>query len=107
MRVLIIAAHPDDEIMGVGGTIAKHVRNGDEDYLSILTNGVFGKYSGKKMILEGRKRKDSCLSAAKYLGIKKVIFVLLMSKYTFNAIYCYFFNSHKSKSLKVDQIPFF
>ena len=29
-RVLIIAAHPDDEVLGCGGTAALHARAGDE-----------------------------------------------------------------------------
>ena len=29
MNILIVAAHPDDEILGVGGTVARHVENGD------------------------------------------------------------------------------
>jgi LmbE family N-acetylglucosaminyl deacetylase len=40
MNVLIIAAHPDDEVLGCGGTIAKHVENGDEVHVVILAEGV-------------------------------------------------------------------
>ena len=39
MRVLIIAAHPDDEVIGCGGTIAKHTRMGSEVSLCIVTKG--------------------------------------------------------------------
>lgn len=40
MQILIIAAHPDDEVLGCGGTIAKHVQNGDEVHVLILAEGV-------------------------------------------------------------------
>ena len=40
MQILIIAAHPDDEVLGCGGTIAKHVQNGDEVHVVILAEGV-------------------------------------------------------------------
>lgn len=36
-RVMVLAPHPDDETLGCGGTILKHVRAGDEVHWLILT----------------------------------------------------------------------
>jgi LmbE family N-acetylglucosaminyl deacetylase len=38
--ILVIVAHADDETLGCGGTIAKHVANGDEVKIIFMTNGV-------------------------------------------------------------------
>lgn len=40
MNVLVIAAHPDDEVLGVGGTIAKHISSGDNVNIMILSGGI-------------------------------------------------------------------
>ena len=37
-NVIVISAHPDDEVLGVGGTILKHVAAGDNVHLLIITN---------------------------------------------------------------------
>ncbi len=39
-RVLVIAAHPDDEVLGCGGAIARHVENGSQVYVLIATRGA-------------------------------------------------------------------
>ena len=39
-KILIIAAHPDDEVLGVGGTIAVHRAKGDEVNILILAEGL-------------------------------------------------------------------
>ncbi len=39
-RVLVVAAHPDDEILGCGGTIIKHCKNGDEVRILIMAEGL-------------------------------------------------------------------
>jgi LmbE family N-acetylglucosaminyl deacetylase len=36
-RILVIAPHPDDETLGAGGTIARHVVDGDEVHVAIVT----------------------------------------------------------------------
>lgn len=41
-RVLVIAPHADDEILGCGGTISKHLRKGDQVYIAVMTNASVG-----------------------------------------------------------------
>lgn len=38
-RICVIAVHPDDETLGCGGTILKHLKNGDEVYCILVTKG--------------------------------------------------------------------
>jgi N-acetylglucosamine malate deacetylase 1 len=38
--VLVVAAHPDDEVLGVGGTVAWHVANGDTVHILIVAEGA-------------------------------------------------------------------
>jgi len=40
MNVLVIAAHPDDEILGCGGVIARHAAHGDSVHVTIVTRGI-------------------------------------------------------------------
>lgn len=42
----MIAAHPDDEVLGCGGTIALHVAAGDEVYAAIACEGGVGQAAG-------------------------------------------------------------
>ncbi|WP_412470480.1 MULTISPECIES: PIG-L deacetylase family protein [unclassified Halobacteriovorax] len=65
MEVLVIVAHSDDEVIGCGGTIAKHVSNGDTVSLLVMTDGVSARGSSDKAEL-----RESALSAScKNLGI--------------------------------------
>jgi len=38
--VLVVAAHPDDEILGCGGAMAQHIEKGDEVHVLILAEGM-------------------------------------------------------------------
>lgn len=74
--ILVVAAHPDDEILGVGATIAKRVDSGDEAYALILGEGQTSRWdnrdSVKKDIIEDLHRDT--LAASKEIGYKKVFF---------------------------------
>ena len=44
-KILVIAAHADDEVLGCGGTIARHSDMGDEVHIVILADGVSSRKS--------------------------------------------------------------
>ena len=52
-KVLIVAAHPDDEVLGCGGTIAKHSKSGDEVKILIVAEGSTAR--------QPRRNKDDAL----------------------------------------------
>ena len=64
-KIFVVAAHPDDEILGCGGTLLKHIDNGDKVYILFVSEGVSGRYDKKdsKMAIPisgyaGHKRGD-------------------------------------------------
>ena len=48
MQVLIIAAHPDDEVLGVGGTVARHAISGDDVKVIIVAEGATSRHHSSK-----------------------------------------------------------
>lgn len=63
--ILIVVAHPDDETLGCGGTIARHVQNGDRVYAVAMTDGVS---SRKTSPIAKRARQTSAMKASVILG---------------------------------------
>ncbi len=51
-RVLVIVAHPDDEVLGMGGTIAKLVKNGCVVDVMIVTDGSSSQYRDSDHLAE-------------------------------------------------------
>ena len=64
--ILIVIAHSDDEVLGMGGTIARHYKNGDKIFAISMTDGVS---SRNEFNDEDIKIRDiSSLNASKKLG---------------------------------------
>lgn len=70
-RMLVIAAHPDDEVLGCGGTIAKEVAQGSDVRIVILQDGVTVRY--KRMTPQAKRELnqlyEDALGAARVLGV--------------------------------------
>jgi LmbE family N-acetylglucosaminyl deacetylase len=71
LNILVIGAHADDEVVGMGATIKKLSKN-NKIFLCIITDGTTAQYDDKKMI---KVRRDACMKSSKLLGISKVKFL--------------------------------
>ncbi len=75
-KVLVIAAHPDDEVLGIGGTVLRHARSGDDVYCLIAAEGVTSRLAkGKKTDADVKRLRKESLNAADILGFKEVFFL--------------------------------
>jgi LmbE family N-acetylglucosaminyl deacetylase len=90
LKVLIIVAHPDDEVLGMGGTITKYVKNGDSVKIVIMATGVFSRRSSnnmnasvyevdddmlKKMSKQVQNLQKDAIKASKIMGVTDVEFL--------------------------------
>ncbi len=66
-RVLVIAAHPDDELLGCGGTVALHTRAGDAVTAAIVCEGESLRYGPNGVGQDGHTQR-----AAQVLGVQDV-----------------------------------
>ncbi len=72
---LVIAAHPDDEVLGCGGTIAKLVSKKIEVNVVYISNGVGSRIKTKiKFKSELKKRKNAAKISCKILGVRSCNF---------------------------------
>lgn len=72
-RVFVISPHPDDESIGCGGAIRKHVEQGDSVRVIFLTSGEKGGH-GRDERETTQIREQEAKSAARILGIEAMDF---------------------------------
>ena len=80
LRLLAVLAHPDDESLGVGGTLAKYAAEGVETFLLTATRGDAGRYGEHRPGDHGHPgraalaaiREQELRAAASVLGVKEV-----------------------------------
>jgi len=74
MKCLVIASHPDDEVLGCGGTICRLVEKGHDVYIAILGEGITSRYDepneADKELLESLE--DTSREVGRFLGVEKV-----------------------------------
>ena len=71
--ILVVAAHPDDEVLGCGGYIAKQVNRGHKVSVLCVADGVSSR-SGKVDRDELNARRKAAHDAGRILGIDSYIF---------------------------------
>ena len=70
-RILVFAAHPDDEVLGMGGTIAVHADRGDSVRIVCVTDGSSTQYPGDAE-LRAQKEEEARAAAAE-LGVSDYV----------------------------------
>lgn len=74
MSILVLAAHPDDEVLGCGGTIARRVEEGEQVYIAILGEGITSRYNEREeadqQLVDGLE--ETSREVAELLGVKEI-----------------------------------
>lgn len=83
-RLMAILAHPDDESLGMGGTLARYTDEGIGTYLVCATRGERGRYFDQEerppIDEVGKRREKELRNAALVLGIREVSFLDYLDK---------------------------
>ena len=70
-RTLVMAPHPDDEVLGAGGTIARLAAEGEEVFVAVVTAGNPPAFAASMVA----KVREEALSAHRLLGVKETFWL--------------------------------
>lgn len=73
-KYLIVAAHPDDEVLGAGGSIARWIRKGWDVKIAILGEGITSRFKQRKKVSKLKALQQQAIKAAKILGAERPYF---------------------------------
>ena len=76
-KILVICAHPDDEVLGCGGSLLKHRDIKNEINLVFVFEGSSARYdtlNNKKIIKDIQNRENAAKKVSKILKAKTVTF---------------------------------
>ena len=82
LNILVIAAHPDDEILGCGGTIAKNISNGNQVHILIMAEGITGRDDVRDPSIRKKELdtlKEVAINANKIIGTTSLTFLDFIS----------------------------
>jgi LmbE family N-acetylglucosaminyl deacetylase len=78
-RLMAVLAHPDDESMALGGTLAKYAAEGVETSVLCATRGSAGRYGAERGTVSpevlGRIRSEELRAATRVLGVQDLRFL--------------------------------
>ncbi len=73
-KILIVCAHPDDEVLGCGATISRLAKKGNDVYTAILGEGITSRFlnreEGDKSLIEDLKARST--AASDVLGAREL-----------------------------------
>jgi len=78
--VLVVAPHPDDDVIACGGSIAKHCHAGHQVTIMYMTSGEAGGIHYEKEEL-GILREEEARQAATLLGVNDLVFLRMADGY--------------------------
>ena len=79
-KIIVFSPHPDDDLIGCGGSIAKHIKQGNEVTTIYMTSGDAGSLEYNKEELAEIRQEES-KKATEIIGLKDLVFLKNLDGY--------------------------